>query len=317
MKIGNIEINTNMKTILDKLILECRSSGLNYFSKGYKTLNGYYSVQCPYHKMGQERHPSAQFRISDGLFYCFGCKETHSLPDVISYCLDVNGRAWLLENFDGTSIEERKVVFNIPKREVTPVTYVDKSILANYRYTHPYMFKRKLNLDTIRKFDIGYDKDNDCITFPNKDINGNILFIATRSVNTKFFHYPDGVDKPIYGLYEIYREMRKGVEINEVYICESMINCLTLWSWGKYAVALNGTGSQKQYDMLRRSSIRHFILALDPDDAGIRGTVRLYKALYLNKIIDVLPVPKGKDINDLTYEEFSELKPTDIIKGYL
>lgn len=306
MRIGNLNLQTNMQSLLDRLIADVRKNGYQYFSKGYKVINGYYSVQCPYHKMGQERHPSAQFRETDGLFYCFGCKETHSFPDVVSHCLQTNGRSWLLENFDGSSIEERKVKFNLPSREQKKVEYVDKEVLKAYRFTHPYMFERKLNLDTIRKFDIGYDAENNCITFPNKDEFGNILFIATRNVSNKFFHYPEGVDKPVYGLYEIYREKRKGVQINEVYVCESMINCLTLWSWGKYAIALNGTGSSHQYELIKKSDLRYLILALDPDDAGRRGTKKLINALD-NKIIKVVKMPDGKDVNDLEKDEFFKL----------
>ena len=331
MRIDSLELNTDMKSIMDKLIIDLRKSGSNLFSKGYKDTQGYLSVQCPYHKLGMEHRPSAQFRKSDGLFYCFNCKEAHSLISVISYCLKTNGKSWLLENFDGSSIENRKVEFNLPlKTRINKPTYIDKSILAEYRFTHPYMYERKLTLDVIRKFDIGYDKNfilttkvngkiverdiGECITFPVKDEHGNILFIARRAIHNKFFHYPDGVDKPIYGLYEIYREMRHGVEIKEVYVCESMINCLTLWSWGKYAVALNGTGSNKQLEQLKKIPFRHFILALDPDNAGRLGTKKIINALK-NKFISVVDIPEGKDVNDLTREEFESLNVRNTLWG--
>lgn len=310
MRIGDLNLNTTVRQIIDKLILDCRHGGFNYFSKGYKSVNGYLVVQCPYHKFGREKHPSAQFRESDGLFYCFGCKETHSLADVVSHCLQVNGRSWLLENFDGSTIEERNVKFNINSREQQKVKYVDKEILKAYRFTHPYMFERKLNLDTIRKFDIGYDKEHDCITFPNRDEFGNILFIATRNVKNKYFHYPEGVDKPVYGLYEIYRERRKGVEINEVYVCESMLDSLAIWSYGKYAIALNGTGSSHQYELIKKSDLRYLILATDNDDAGKKAREKFRKNVT-NKIIKEIDY-KGygdcKDINDMTKEQFLSLK---------
>lgn len=310
----SLYLSTDVYHILDELFFEMKLKRSEMFSKGYREAGEYLLVQCPYHKFGLEKKPSAQFRKSDGLFYCHACKETHSIDSVIHHCLGVNGRQWLLEHFDGSATGSRVPTFNLgqksePKKETK---YVDKEILARFRFTHPYMFKRKLNLDTIRKFDVGYDKDNDCITFPNKDENGNILFIATRSVKTKYFHYPAGADKPIYGLYEIYREIRHGAQINEVYICESMFNALTCWSYGKYAVALNGTGSHEQIEMLKRSSIRHFILALDPDEAGRKGTEKLLKSLT-NKFIEVAILPEGKDVNDLTKEEFEALP----IKGRL
>lgn len=302
----NLNINSDMKSILDRLFLDVKRKGLSYFQKGYKDINGYYMVQCPYHKLGQEKKPSAQFRATDGLFYCFGCKETHSLPDVISYCLNENGKSWLLDNFGGDVEASRTISFNIKQNEDKQEKYVDKKILAKYRFTHPYMFERKLNLDTIRKFDIGYDADNNCITFPNKDINGNILFIATRNISNKFFHYPQGVDKPVYGLYEIYREMRHGTKITEVYVCESMLDALAIWSFGKYAVALNGTGSSHQYDIIKKSDLRLLILATDNDDAGRRARERFRQHVTNKFIREIAYESYGncKDINDMTQEQF-------------
>ena len=325
MRIGNLELNTTTKDILDKFFRELKSSGSTLFSRGYRESNGYYMVQCPYHKMGQEKKPSAQFRASDGLFYCFYCKDPHPITKVIGDCLEVNGRAWLLENFDGSNIEERDVPIDmsslLPKEKPK---YLDKSILAQYRFTHPYMFERKLNLETIRKFDVGYDKDftmvterngkiykqhiGECITFPVKDEFGNILFIARRAIKQKFFNYPQDVDKPIYGLYELNREIKHGINIDTVYICESMFNCLTIWTWGKYAVALNGTGSAKQIETLRKLPFRHYILALDPDAAGEKGTKKIIEGLKNTKIVDILQLPTGKDVNDLEQNEFNNLQ---------
>lgn len=326
MRIGNLTINATIEAVLDKLILELRGNGSLLFTKGYKNSGEYVMVQCPYHKMGQEKHPSAQFKKSDGWFYCHGCKESHSLVSVISYCLDNNGRSWLLTNFDGTSAEERKIHFNVNRNKKEEKRYIDKSILAKYRFTHPYMYERKLNLDTIRKFDIGYDKNyimitekdgkterkevGECITFPVKDEKGNILFIARRAIHTKFFHYPENVDKPIYGLYEIYREKLHGVEIDEVYVCESMLDCLAIWSWGKYAIALNGTGSKKQYDLIKKSDLRYLILATDNDNAG-KIARQKFKENVKNKIIkeiDYSSYGSCKDINEMIEQQFLNAK---------
>lgn len=306
MRVENLELNTTTKDILDKLIIDLRAQGSDLFMKGYKDQNEYFMVQCPYHKFGQERHPSAQFRKKDGLFYCFNCKETHSLTSVIYHCLHTNGRRWLLDNFQGETVDDRKVEFNIGKEEKQLPNYINKEVLKQYRFTHPYMFERKLDIDTIRKFDIGYDKERDCITFPVKDENGNILFIATRNIKNKFFQYPKNIDKPLYGYYEIKREIKKGINIREVYICESMLDALFIWRCGKYAIALNGTGSKYQYDLLKKSEFRIFILATDNDDAGKKARDR-FKANIKNKIIkeiDYNSYKNCKDINDMTEEQF-------------
>ena len=92
-----------------------------------------------------------------------------------------------------------------------------------------------------------------------------------------------------------------------VYVVESQINCLTLWQWGYPAIALFGTGSKKQYDILNRSGIRNYILCFDGDDAGRKATQRFIDNLKSDVFISVKQIPDGKDVNDLTKEEFDKL----------
>jgi DNA primase len=53
---------------------------------------------------------------------------------------------------------------------------------------------------------------------------------------------------------------------------------------------------------------RKIILALDPDDAGEKGTKRIANKLNQYKIVTKLKIPNGKDINDLSKEEFDNLQ---------
>lgn len=304
MRIGNTNYNVTTKQVLDILRAELKQNGSRLLEKEPKLTNGYWMVCCPYHKNGLERRPSAQFRDKDGLFYCFACKKAHSLPDVIGYCLNTNGYSWMRDHFDSETIASRHVDINFEQEEVE---FIDKDELKKYRYFHPYMFERKLSKDVIRKFDVGFDKNTNCLTFPVKDRYGNILFIARRSVEKKFFNYPSGAVKPLYGEYELFREIQHK-QINEIYVCESMINCLTLWSWGYYAIALNGTGSKHQYELIKQLPFRKILLALDGDKAGREGTQKLVSALKQHKFISIVQIPKGKDVNDLSKDEFEKLK---------
>ena len=303
MRIGNLYINSDIYRVVDRLKIETP-----YFDKGYKEAGeDFILVQCPYHKFGKENHPSAEFNKEHGWFYCFSCKKKKSLPKVIEDVTGTaNGREWLIDNFGGDYDYNEKRKITIKRTETQENKYVSPDALKYFHKKHPYMYERKLTDEIIEKFDIGYYDKEDCLTFPNKDEAGNILFIALRSVSTKMFHYPENIDKPIYGLYELYREMAEGKEITEVYLCESMIDALTIWSWGKYALALNGTGSTKQMEILRKSDIHKFILATDNDFAGRNARERIKKQLK-NKIlaeIDYESYGSCKDINEFTREQF-------------
>ena len=273
-------------------------------------------VSCPYHKGGQERRPSAGILKTDGTFHCFTCGETHSLQEVISYCFghtdDIVGGfgwEWLLKNFLTVSVEERKAVeldFSRNKSYQQSVDkYVDNSELDKYREYHPYMWERKMTPDVVEIFDVGYDRDSKCITFPVRNIMGNCLFVARRSVVSKFFNYPSGTEKPVYGLYEL---SCLDTYPKEIIICESMIDAITCWVYGKYAVALNGLGNDLQFAQLNKMPCRKFILATDNDEAGQKARKRL-RTHIKNKLITEYVFPKGKkDINDLTLEEFTNLR---------
>ena len=183
--------------------------------------------------------------------------------------------------------------------------YVSDEELDKYRYIHPYMYKRGLTDEVIEKFDIGYDKDTRCITFPVRDKSGGTLFIARRSVNSKYFNYPKEAEKPLYGLYELYQQR---VFPSTVIVCESMLDALSFWTVKKYAVALNGLGNELQFKQLRELPCRELILCTDMDEAGLRARERLRNNIK-NKIISEYILPKGrKDANECTKEELERLE---------
>ena len=53
--------------------------------------------------------------------------------------------------------------------------------------------------------------------------------------------------------------------------------------------------------------VRKFILALDPDEAGRKGSKRLRDALGRSKLITEFAIPEGYDLNDLD-EKVLDLK---------
>jgi len=313
--------------ILMELKNQLLINGIDKFAK-FKVGIDNIQFTCPIHNDGQEKKPSCGITIKNkpnlpsGFVHCFTCGYTAPLEKMISDCFNKDdngafGKEWLIKNFLTVSVENRSnLELNFNRNNNKKVeNYITEEELDSYRFYHPYMYKRKLTNEIIEKFDIGYDDnfkllDKDgkikgtlkCITFPVKDINGNTLFIARRSISNKIFHYPEGVNKPVYGLYELPED------VEEIIICESIINALTCYIYGKPAVALLGLGTEYQYNQLKNLKCRKFITALDPDIAGNKATERLKINLRKNKIITSYQLNEGKDINDLEKEEFNNLQ---------
>lgn len=313
MILNNLTFETDLLSILGELRSQLSVNGIQLLGAMRDTPDNI-MVSCPYHKGGQERRPSAGIKKSDGTFHCFTCGETHSLQEMISYCfgryddmIGAFGWEWLLKNFLTVSVEERKgIELNLSRNTNEKVSsYISNDELDEYRVYHPYMWKRKMTPEVVEIFDVGYDKKTNSITFPVRDVQGRCLFVARRSVNTKFFNYPAGAEKPIYGLYELSQLPNYP---KEVIICESMIDAIYFWTVGKYAVALNGLGNELQFKQLKEMPCRKFILCTDSDDAGMRARSRIRKNIR-NKLITEYVLPEGrKDANDCTQEELTSLK---------
>ncbi len=319
MEVNNHVILDDTQDILIELRKQLELNGVKRFAKFIDSGNNI-QTNCPFHKEGQERKPSFGINKKTGECHCFGCGWSGTLSEMISNCFGKDdfgayGNKWLIRNFLSVAVESRPDidVDFCRRKKITSETkkYISEQELDSYRYTHPYMYKRKLTDEIIDLFDIGYDKNTECITFPNRDINGNCLFIARRSVKTKFFNYPQDVEKPVYGLYEcnICAKTIKNWFPDEIIICESMIDALTCWVYGRYAVALNGTGNENQFKTLRNMPNRKFILATDMDEAGLKARERIRQSLG-NKLVTeyVWDINIAKDINDMSKEYFESLK---------
>jgi hypothetical protein len=344
--IGNTQILTPEMEVLLELRSQLAINGIKLFEKFIETQD-HIQFNCPSHKGGQENKPSCGITKNDiiqdlgngkkkvveaGTVHCFQCGYTTSLPEMISDCFGKNdgglfGIKWLTENFLTQSIESRKPIqFNFGRNQAVkkePIKYISEEELDTYRYIHPYMYQRKLTDEIIDMFDVGYDSDFvlrskttgmekhlKCITFPVRDITGGTLFIARRCVDNKIFHYPEGVTKPLYGIYELSKlpEFPK-----KIYVCESIIDSLTLWTHHKYSVAMNGLGTPLQYEQLSNMPCRHIVLATDSDEKGMEARSRLRKNVR-NKLFTEVILPQGrKDINECTFEEIENLQETNLI----
>ena len=316
MLIHGMPFNCEVSDIITELKSQLSANGVERFSKVFDSGEDV-MTQCPHHGNGQERKPSFGIRKKDGKCHCFACDYTVDIDEMIANCFGYSdptwGYRWLVQNFNTVSIEERKDIeldlSREPKESSYAQFFVPEEELDKYRYYHPYMRKRGLIDAVIDAFDIGYDSKTDTITFPVRDLQGRCLFIARRNVKYKRFDLPKNIDKPLYGLYETYRNFELGADISELYVCEGLFDCLKLWSNFKPSVA--GFGclfSEKQIKQLKELPVRKLILALDNDKAGREATEKLKRRIN-NKLITRVVLPNGrKDIGECTEEEIRNLE---------
>lgn len=335
MIINNTEYFISALDVINLLREDLSMQGIKLLERSPRESGDNIQIQCPYHGNGQERKPSAGIRKSDGIFHCFACGETHSLPEVISFCFGHEdnghyGKVWLDKN-----ITDKRFIFSesakqhakqktdnkVPYNKLGKLydcNYVSEEELDEYRWTHPYWAKRGITEDwVIELFDLGYDREKQMITMPVRDELGRCEFVAKRSVKTKFFQYPPGVSKPLYGLYEINKKYppfltdvygeKPRSHPTEIFVCESMIDCILLWQSNHIAVALNGLGNDRQFRQLRNLDVRRIILATDNDEAGKEAREKIKKNVQ-GKIFSEIIFPKDiKDIGECSREQIDNI----------
>lgn len=308
--VDNKVIHTSIADIVE-LLRQQLALQHSHLVQQYEVKNKNIRICCPIHDNGNESHPSCDILLEDkmiggelvpaGTVHCFACGYKASFIKFIKDCLQTSYRTaveWLLSvssySLQETTRDISGLELNENKTKPVSITPVTLGELREYDYIHPYMFERKLTDEVIQKFEVGYDPKLDALTFPVY-VNGECLFVAKRRVKYKRFDMPKINPKPIYGL--------DYINGKEIIVCESVINALTCWTYGKQAVALFGTGSDYQIEQLNNVEPRYIILALDPDEAGRNAMKRIAKRLT-NKIVSYMKLPDGKDINDITKEEF-------------
>lgn len=309
--IDNCIIREDIKAILSEL----KKTLINGKLKDIRYDGDNVRVTCPNHehKNGHESTPSCDIYVGDsdkvvwGTSHCFSCGFKAQLYDFIAEAADKSAawaRKWLKENFTETELESGSLIIDDPiilNKKTSSNNKLKESDLDAFQSWHPYLQKRKLSREVCKRYQVKYDPKTECIVFPVRDIKGKLSFLTRRSVNSKKFIIDKEADKDVYLLYDAIKNKSR-----EVYVCESQINALTLESWGYKAVALFGTGSENQYNILKTSGILKYNLCFDGDSAGKSGITRFIKNMN-NVFITIIDIPINKDVNDLTKEEFDKL----------
>lgn len=326
--VWGIPIMAEVEDVVDFLATELHASGSHLLS-AKKVTGRNIMYTCINHAGGTERKPSMGITTEDidrdgkitkaGAVNCFTCGYTADLPEFVSNCFGLKdagyqGFKWITSHFVNLAIENRRDIELDMSRNRTRSDELRAGIgeveLASYRFTHPYMYERKLTDKVIDYFDVGYDRETKCLTFPVHDLRGVPLFLQRRAVKGKRFQNDVTTLKGnvLYGLYHVYRNLEW---IEELYVTESIIDALTLWTRRKAAVAtMQAIPTVTQLEMLRKVPIRKIINAQDNDKAGYRGAYRIKDALGDHKLIYRADFPT-KDIN-LLYED-----EIDNIQSYL
>lgn len=313
---------------------------------------GNYLTTCPFHKGGQEKTPSFSVNPDKGVFHCFTCHESGPIKRLLRLLgMDRAGidaatksvEKFLETNAENSRLQRRNVFVNRDPFKASPE--LPEVLLAVYDAPVPSLVADGFDPALLASFDIGFDRRNNRITYPLRDLYGNLAGISggavQKGVNPKYKVYQgtrfDSSRRRIEGDFgpefdqefpgyvcenhkylwnydRVYpRIISSSDPSSKVIIVEGFKACLWLQQAGFWnTVALMGSYiSDNQQRMLHRLGCP-IVLFLDNDKAGREGTLRVGDLLWrpMHGKVEVAPYPHN-DVMDSINDPDMKTQPDD------
>ncbi len=262
-------------------------------------------IFCPYHN--NYRSPAAEISKESGLFYCFGCQESHSLIEVIMH---VTKRSYFesARMVDSKSDKANFIEALESKLDKKPdFVEFDSEVIKrlndaalNSQRAAQYYIGRGITKDSVERYLLGYSESQDMVTIPVHSPDGICLGFVGRSIEGKEFKNTSGLPKAK-TMFNLFRAKR----FDKVFVVESSFDAIRLEQAGAHAVATLGASvSGKQRELLKQY-FNNVIILGDNDDAGKEMAKKLSNILGSSAINASLP-ESVKDVSDLSDEDLKK-----------
>jgi len=268
---------------------------------------------CPFHRKmnGQEEStPSFTMSLTRGLYFCFACQERGNLT---TFLKNVGVSTFIMEKVYGSVIHAVRSQAPRPKDPLRPAIFdnspLPESLLGFFDYCPTDLLDEGFDEELLQKYDVGFDQANMRITFPLRDMSGNLVGISGRTVIDEY---------PRYKVYDTeyerwghpYRRVNKRSVLwnaDRVYpsaffknnarvvLVEGFKACLRLIQCGvPDTVALLGTYlSPEQRWILERIGGQVYLM-LDNNEWGQVGTARVGAILAASLPVKIVEYPEDK-----------------------
>lgn len=168
-----------MEEVVDQIALD--------HLEGVKIKAEYIAASCPFH--GNDRHPSFWLERATGKWGCFTCQAGGSGIKWLLKELGVRTRG--IDHLIEEAEKDRKKITAIAKvkRKVkaratfTGAHILPENILGLWEMCPVALLEEGFDEEILRTHDIGFDEKRLRITFPIRDIDGNLVGISGRSTD--------------------------------------------------------------------------------------------------------------------------------------
>ncbi len=286
-----------------------------YLGRGHFSGEENVSVRCPFHKGGQETRPSFSINVTNGVWRCFTCGTAGPLHKLL-HGLGLSRQQIDTELKDikeeleanRKNLDRKKKTRWLSKDPFAADLILPETLLKPYEWCPTSLVNSGFNEKWLQWLDIGFDRINNRVMYPIRDIYGNLAGMSGGTVITgtypKYKVYQGCRIDPIsgkqigsdygpwfdetYPKYEfhnhhylwnfdqVYPRIFFGKEEQTLIIVEGFKACMWLLQNGwPNTIALMGSSlSFHQRNLLHRLNT-NIILFLDNDKAGQEATKKI------------------------------------------
>lgn len=298
-----------------------------------------YKWLCPFH---QEKTASFIVSPQKNIAHCFSCGKWGGpikfLMEVEK--IDFREAVQILAKEAGIELQTNFMKERAEKwediyalyREATS-WYHEALLFPENKWALEYLMDRKITLETIKKFSIGYshsprdllfflkekgfatqfiidsglfvsetrDKFFGRIIFPIANAMGHTVAFTWRVLGDGLPKYLNSPASHIFDkssiLYGFHLAKQTIAKSSEVFIVEGQMDTITLHQAGiDNAVGISGTALTKEHVRILRRFAKTVYLSLDSDDAGVKATFSSIENLVNEDLeIRIISIPNGKD----------------------
>jgi len=264
-------------------------------------------IFCPYHN--NSRTPAGEVAKDSGLFFCFGCQTTKNLEEFVMH---ISNRTYFeTVRYIKSKEQEHNIEMLVNKKLIAAPEFVqyDESILSRLHdqlllsdTAKSYLHGRKITMDSMKKFSLGYSEKQRMVTIPVQSPDGMNIGFVGRSIEGKEFKNTPGLPKGKV-LFNLHRVKTSSI----VYVVESSFDAIRLDQVGFPAVATLGANVSISQIRLLEKYFNNVVLVADNDEAGSIMKDKLIEKL--GSLVSVITLEKQyKDIGDMDDQSIKNLE---------
>lgn len=264
-------------------------------------------IFCPYHN--NSRTPAGEVAKDSGLFFCFGCQTTKNLEEFVMH---MSNRTYFeTVRYIKSKEQEHDIEMLVNKKLIAAPEFVqyDESILSRLHdqlllsdTAKSYLHGRKITMDSMKKFSLGYSEKQGMVTIPVQSPDGMNIGFVGRSIEGKEFKNTPGLPKGKV-LFNLHRVKTSSI----VYVVESSFDAIRLDQVGFPAVATLGANVSISQIRLLEKYFNNVVLIADNDEAGSIMKDKLIEKL--ESVVSVITLEKQyKDIGDMDDQSIKNLE---------